>query len=315
MLLALGTSRADRVTTQLVSVLPFFVFAPIIAVVVAFAVSPLFPLGAARALEPSPGLHNDPLVFVLGGTLWLLLLALITFALVWFGNSRRQVPADERAASRMPSNGAGAATLPAAIGVAFAFFPGTRRRALQRTAVIGVIVAVSGVVGSVLFVVSLDDFTSTTARYGLPYDVTLEVPNAQAGSVLDRLAANADLEAVASVRGGTVELEGRVLDAYAIEPVKGAMSPTVDEGRIPTGESEVALGPKLLADLDRDIGDTVVVATDGSHEELTIVGTAYAADARKHRVQLGSDPRAGRLRRERNRLLYPGDRAHPPRDR
>ncbi len=275
-LLALGTPRADRAAAQLISALPFLVFAPVVAVFLAYAISPAFPLGAARSLEPSPGLHADPLVLVIGGIAWLLLLALITFAAVWFGNSRATSETRGRAKARTPGGGANTAALPAAIGLTFALSPGARRRTLQRTAVFGVIVAIAGAVGSVLFVASLDDFTASSERYGLPYDVTLEMPNGQSRSVLDRLAANADLEAVAGARGGTVELEGRIVDAYAIAPVKGAMSPTMESGRVPTGESEIALGPKLLDNFGKELGDTVVVATDGAEQELTIVGTAYA---------------------------------------
>ena len=275
-MLELGSSRGSRAVSQLIGALPFLAMAPVVAVAVAYLVSPVFPLGAARALEPAPGLHNDLLVYIAGGVAWLALLAGITVAVVWLRNDRATRGVRERESAAAPSSRAGGNALPAAIGIAFALWPGNRRRSLQRTSLIGVIVALAGVVGSVLFVASLDDFTSSADRYGLPYDVTLELPNSESQSVMNRIAAVPDLEAVATARAGTVELEGRTLDAYSVEPLKGALSPVSEDGRVPTGASEIALGPKLLADLDKDIGDTVQLSANGDTHELTIVGTAYS---------------------------------------
>jgi len=57
------------------------------------------------------------------------------------------------------------------------------------------------------------------------------------------------------------------------------MSPVVRAGRLPTGVTEVALGPKLLAQLGRHIGDETAIATPHGSRRLTIVGTVFSPTA------------------------------------
>jgi len=243
----------------------------------AYALSPVFPVGAARTLEPYPGLRADWFVFVVGGFAWLLVITAVTAFVAWFASVRRA----RRAHVRIPGNGlaAGPGLLPAAIGARFALWPGGRRRASQQAAFAGVVIAVAGVVGSVMFVASLDEFTSTSARFGVNFDLSMELPNVGAKAVFDRLASDPELAAVGAVRSGIVEVGGRSVDAFSVEPVKGAMSPVVRDGRLPTGVTEVAIGPKLLAALGKDVGDEVPIATSDGTRPLTIVGTAFSPTA------------------------------------
>jgi predicted lysophospholipase L1 biosynthesis ABC-type transport system permease subunit len=276
-LAALGARRIDRSAVQLVAALPFLLATPVVAVAIAYALSPAFPVGAVRTLEPYPGLRADWFVFVVGGFAWLLVVTAVTMAVAWLGSIRRA----PRGHLRIAGNGlaAGPGFLPAAIGARFALLPGGRRRASQRAAFAGVVVAVAGFVGSVMFVASLDEFTSTGARYGVNFDLSMELPNVGAKAVFDRLAADPDLTAVGSVGSGFVEVGGRSINAFSVEPVKGAMSPVVRDGRLPTGITEVALGPKLLAKLGKHIGDETSIATSHGNRRLTIVGTVFSPTA------------------------------------
>ena len=275
-LVALGARRIDRALAAVFGALPYLVLAPLVAVAVAYLVSPLFPLGAARALEPQLGLRADPLVLILGGVGWLVVLALLTFAVAWAGAAR--VPSDARATASRRFGGLTAVrgAVPAAIGLRYGLQPGRARRALRRTAFVGVIVAVMGIVGSVVFVRSLDSFTETPARYGLPFDLALELPTDGAGPVLAQLAGYRDLAAVAARSSDVVEIEGRSVDAYGLDAVKGTISPTLRSGRLPANDNEVALGPKLLADLGRDVGDQVRIGSRDRERAMTVVGTAFA---------------------------------------
>ncbi len=273
-LAALGAQRIDRAAVQLVAALPFLLATPFVAVAIAYALSPLFPVGATRTLEPYPGLRADWFVFVVGGLAWLLVVTGVTMLVAWLGSRRRS----RRARVRIPGFGAAAGPgfLPAAIGARFALWPGGRRRASQRAAFAGVVIAVAGVVGSAMFVASLDAFTSTGARFGVNFDLSMELPNAGAKAVFDRLAADPELAAVGAVRSGIVEVGGRTIDAFSVEPVKGALSPVVRDGRLPTGATEVAIGPKLLASLGKHIGDEIPIATRAGSRRLTIVGTVFS---------------------------------------
>ena len=140
----------------------------------------------------------------------------------------------------------------------------------------GVVIVVAGVVGSLLFVASLDEFTSTGARFGVNFDLSMELPSVGAKPVFDRLARDPELAAVVAVRSGVVDVAGRSVDAFSIEPVKGAMSPVVRDGRLPTGVTEVAIGPKLLAALGEHIGDEIPIETPDGTRRLTIVGSVFS---------------------------------------
>ena len=48
----------------------------------------------------------------------------------------------------------------------------------------------------------------------------------------------------------------RLVEPEALEPVLGAIAPTLTAGRLPTGPSEVAIGATVADDLGADIGDT-----------------------------------------------------------
>jgi putative ABC transport system permease protein len=127
-----------------------------------------------------------------------------------------------------------------------------------------------------VFVRSLDSFTRTPARYGLGFDLSLELPATGFRPVLAQLADDRDLAAVARSTNDVVEIGGRSADAYAIDAVKGTISPTVRSGRLPANDNEVAIGPKLLADLGRHIGDELRVDSRSGDRAMTLVGTVFS---------------------------------------
>src|SRR5206468_8769793 len=117
-LAALGARQIDRAAVQLVAAVPFLLATPVVAGVIAYALSPAFPVGAARTLEPYPGLRADWFVFAAGGIAWFLVVAAVTAAVAWLGSAHRV----RRAHVRIPTFGAAAGPgfVPAAIGARFA---------------------------------------------------------------------------------------------------------------------------------------------------------------------------------------------------
>jgi predicted lysophospholipase L1 biosynthesis ABC-type transport system permease subunit len=275
-LASLGARRIDRTATHLVTAIPFLAAVPFVAAGVAFAVSPLFPVGAARTLEPHPGLDADLLVLIGGAVAWLAVVAVLTATVAWSTSTRPRRSARPARSNQLATTTAGSTALPLAIGARFGLWPRARRRASQRTALVGIVVAVAGVVGSLLFAASVDDFTSTPARFGVTFDLALELPRAEAPRVVNELAADRDLVAVAAARSGNATVDGRTVEAYNVEPIKGALSPVVRSGRLPTGSSELAVGPKLLSTLGKQVGDSVKLATNRGERLVTIVGTVFA---------------------------------------
>jgi hypothetical protein len=273
---ALGAGRADRATALFIASVPYLVVGTAIAVAISYALSPLFPLGATRALEPAPGLRADVPALVIGGLAWFLLLAVLTVAIAWLGAAPRVRRTRSSARSRARELGRAANAQPTTVGVRFALQPGTRRTALQRSALAGVIIAVVGVVSCVVFARSTTTFVDTPARYGIDFDASLELPNDTASTILDQLTANHDLAAVAASHSGTIDVEGRRVTAWGVDARKGDIRPTLRTGALPVRDDEIALGPKLLDGLHKHIGDRVVLNTGEQRHPLKIVGTALS---------------------------------------
>ena len=278
-LVALGAGRSDRATTQFISALPFLVSAPIVAVAIAYASSPLFPIGATRALEPRLGLRADTGVYLLGAIAWFGFLCAMTAIVAWAGTTIRQRPLRARRSRGAIDNASGRNALPASIGIRYALFPATRRSALQRTALVGVVVSVVGVVGCGVFAASLHQLTDTPARFGLDYDIALELPSVGSTPVLGRVAADPDVAAAATLRCNNIDLFDRLRNACSVESRTGAIAPVVRSGRLPRDANEIALGPKLLSAKHVHIGGLAAVQTPTGPQDLRIVGTVFSPDA------------------------------------
>ncbi len=275
-LVALGARRIDRALTDLIGASPYLALAPLVAVGVAYLSSPLFPLGSARALEPHLGLRGDPIVLIIGGIGWFVVLAILTFVVAWIGAARSGREPSSRTRVRLGNIAGVPGAVAGAIGARFGLRPGRVGRALRRTAFAGLIVAVAGVVACAVFMRSLDAFTHAPERYGIGFDLTLEMPASATQSVLGQLAADPDLAAFAVSRTGPVELAGRSINAYDLESTKGSIIPTVRSGRLPANDNEIALGPRLLDDLGLHLGDQVVLASNDGDRRMAVVGTIYS---------------------------------------
>jgi putative ABC transport system permease protein len=274
-LAALGATRADRGTAQVLTAMPYIGLATVIAIVTCYVSSPIFPIGATRALEPSPGLRVDAFVLSVGGVAWFLVLFTATAFAAW-GDAASTTRLRTARPRKLANPRAEGGVLPAAIGVSFALGPGTMRSARRRVAFAGIIVAITGVVGSIVFVGSLDAFTSTPTRFGIAFDLSLELPSGHARTVLTQLAGDQDLAAVVESRSGTVTLDGRTIVGYSLDPRKSAIPATAPAGRLPQRNDEIAIGPKLLTALHKQIGDNVDLSTSDGTRNLRIVGTVLS---------------------------------------
>jgi predicted lysophospholipase L1 biosynthesis ABC-type transport system permease subunit len=151
-----------------------------------------------------------------------------------------------------------------------------RRAALHRSALAGVVISVAGVVSCLVFAGSVNEFIHTPARYGIGFDVSIELPTNGARGILSELAADRDLAAVAASHSGTVVIDGRQVMAYGVEPIVGMIEPSLRSGALPAHDDEIALGPKLLSSLHKRIGDRVTVGTGSSTRDVRITGTVLA---------------------------------------
>ena len=281
-LLALGATHYDRTATSVIGMLPALVLTPIAAVLIAYVTSYAFPLGSTRALEPHPGLRADVFVLAVGALLWVAVTIVLTTVVAWVASATRTRPARVGSSGRAVDNASGATALPASIGVRFAFLPGASARTLRRTAIAGTVIAVVGVVGCSVFASSLRELTGTPGRYGLAFDVSLEVPTVGSEPVLARLLSNHDISAISEVRSGDVDVEGRTVTAYAVVPRKGTINAVLRSGRLPRGSGEIALGPKLLVDTHTHVGGTVQITSGTKTRRMKVVGTTLSPESQSN---------------------------------
>ncbi len=270
---AVGLGQRDRV---IVLVLPLALVVSIAAVgsvLGAFAASPLTPVGVGRSIEPDGGFDFNVALLAMGGAA----VAVCTFALC-VGVAIKQlrlsvgrVGAPARASGLVRQAVASGAPMPLVMGTRFAMDPGRGRAALPtRSALIGAVVGVSGVVAAAAVLASLDRVSASPARYGWNHDATVSDVDEEA---LAALVENDDFAAVTAVQHGEIAVAGAAVDAIVRESHKGRIDETVLAGRMPSGVGEVALGPVLVDELGAGEGDTIeALGADGEQQPLRVVG-------------------------------------------
>ena len=286
---AVGMSRRQRLAVALVRVGVVGLAGAVVAGVVAVALSPLFPVGPARLAEPNPGVAVDPSALGLGAASLLVMVVACSAVPAWRSATVRSLRPAAEAGGGRPSRLAGAlsrvgARLPAVVGVKLALEPGRGRTSVAtRSALVGASLAVAGVVAAVTFAASLDHLLTTPRLYGWNWDVVIEGGDgsdealAEAiGTVAASLADDPGVSALSMGNVGRVVLAGTPVPAVGVDPIRGALSPTIVHGRAPVADGEVALGSRTLERLELSVGDVVTAEENGggTTTELKVVGQA-----------------------------------------
>ncbi len=276
---ALGLTRPELARTLS---LPFLLPATIAAatsIALAVGLSPRYPIGLARQLEPDPGVHADWLLVVpMAVGAGILLMGLATWTarrVAWArtGDRVRRLTAVERSVQELPL------PLPAVIGTRAALITGRGPTALStRPALIGAVTAVVGVVAAFTLGAGIREAVDDPALVGTTWDAQATTITADANSGISprQLAAigrqpTVDQYAVASQT--VAPLDGPAIPLTSVRPVSGTWSFPLLAGRAPVDESEVVLGPATADDLDLAVGETLTVGTDPA-VALEVVGEA-----------------------------------------
>lgn len=282
-LASLGLSRASRAGALVATALPVAVGGSLLAVAVAAAASPLFPLDPARFLEPEPGLDVDPLVLGIG----LVGIAAATMALAGLLAARttralheRHAPLAGKATVGVTRVASALGSAPsAASGVRMALEPGRGATAVPvRPAIVGTVVGVLGVVAALTFGASLLRLLDEPELSGWNWDADVEgVEGTPAADVVaglaEDVAAIPGVDAVSAVRVSTADVAGTETQLLGFESVRGGIAPTVIDGRAAQSPDEVLLGSDTMDRLDASIGDRVPFpGADGYPVELEVVG-------------------------------------------
>jgi FtsX-like permease family/MacB-like periplasmic core domain len=316
---ALGFTRVQLVGLGVVRGAVPALGGALIAIVIAFGLSPLFPLGLARTAEPDPGVRFDG-VAMLGGAAVLVLTVSLLAAVAGWRASRLGREADAPVAGAPVSrigNALARAGLPstAVTGVRMALETGRGATAVPvRTTLVGAAIGVAAVAGALTFGAALDHLFENPRLYGWNWDVTVGDgygPDAYE-DVVPALAEERTIEAMGAATFGAVEVEGREVFVLATDDVKGSIGPTVIEGRAPTAPDEILLGTETLDQTDASIGDSVAVRFVGTFQgeasgdvpkrDLRVVGRGVLPE----QSDIGLDD-AGAVTYEGLRALGPGE--------
>jgi ABC-type lipoprotein release transport system permease subunit len=301
-LAAMGLRRRDLFAVPMVRAGLIATAGGLVAVAVAVAASPLTPIGLARRAEIDPGVYVNVSALTLG-FLAVVVLTLGRAALpAW--RAARVLP--EGALAQAParpgpltaviaSSGLGPAAV-AGVGLSF-----ERGRGIAfRTALLGALVAVAGVVAAITFGVSLHHLVDSPRQQGWNWDVVVGNPNTQPyegdpaadplhKQMVEKLTANRFVSAFAGFGGiDGLTVDGRNVGLAGIERVKGAISPTVVEGRDVATDDEITLGRDTLRQLHRRVGQTVTLRFGDQSRQLRIVGVTLSPTAGNMSAKLGS---------------------------
>ncbi len=281
---ALGLTRRQRVLISAPRALLVAGIGGVLAVLGAVIASPLFPIGLARRADPDVGVHVDWVVLVLGAVA-VAAAVLVVASVAAIRNARRAdldaAPERRRRASRVVDASARAGLAPSVTnGLRMALDPGRGDDSVPiRSAYLGAVLGVLGVVAVLVFASSLDHLVTTPGLYGSPWDfhaIDTKFNNDVTGC--DRsdfgLAQTSGVAAVAAVCTNDITLDRRGATGWGFTSLKGTIEPTVVAGRAPRASDEVALGATTLHAAGKRIGDTVSVRGPHGNVHYRIVGQA-----------------------------------------
>lgn len=272
---AMGVDRPLALRALVVPAVVSAVVGAATAIVVAVALSSRFPLGTARDYDLDLGTHADWLVLgVAAATVLAAVLAVAAIAAWW--RVTRPAPETTRPSyvDRIVAPMSRAPTL--MIGARLAGEPGRGRRAVPvRSALVGAIAGMIGVVGCLTFRAGIQDAVAEPTRSGVVWDYELAageavVPRATQQAVTNRK----DVAAALDARWErAVPVDGRPTPMFGIRTVKGSLPLVMLRGRAPEGPDEAAFAPTTMRSLRLSIGDRVRVGDDGARS-VTVVGEA-----------------------------------------
>ncbi|MGA8296408.1 MAG: FtsX-like permease family protein [Acidimicrobiales bacterium] len=279
---ALGASPFTIMADGMIGTLASVIVGSLLAIVVAVALSPLFPLGPVGRVTPISvafdwtvlGLGFVSLVLVLGGVTLLF--------------SYRQLPHRLLARDRLderPSDVArviASSGLPASaeIGVRFALESRNGRDAVPvRSVILGAALAILVVVATVTFGSSLNTLLSRPRLYGWNWNYMLlsgfsgdeDLPAGQTASLLAR---DHDVVAATGVYFSRAQIEGQDVGVLGTTP-NAAVGPAILTGHGLRAANEIVLGSATMAALHTHVGQTLEVDPGGKTSvRLIVAGTA-----------------------------------------
>jgi hypothetical protein len=281
---ALGANRRTMLSDQIVGILGAVLVGSLLAVAVAFGLSPLAPLGPVRPVYPDPGVSFDWTTLGFGVLTLLVFLSALTIFLARRELQRftpRSVSQPPRREPRLVRSSASSGLpISAVTGVRFALDSGTGRNATPvRSAIVGTVLAVTVLVTTLTFGASLNGLVSHPSLYGWSWNYAMlasfagaeDLPAHQTAAFLNQ---DHDIQSWSGVHLTGAKLDGESVAMLAQRP--GApVAPPLLSGHGLEANNQVVLGSTTLAQLHKQVGDTVTLNNGVSKPtQLLVVGTA-----------------------------------------
>ena len=280
---ALGLNHRQLWCVHLMQVAAVAAVGALLAFVGAVLASSIMPLGPARMAEPNPGIDVDGAVLGLGFVCIVVVLTAAVAVPTWRlcsgtragGNRRAGVSRGGGWLAWLSSSGA---PLTASLGIREALDPGTSRGAVPvRSALVGTILSITMVVGTLTFGANLVHLVTTPSLYGQTWQASVDTQfQAIPPSFIQRWVNHRPgVVAWSSGDFGTVDVMGSQVPAIGLSRGKGSLvGPTLVAGRLPTARDEVALGASVLRSVHRQVGQDLRLSVNGVPRTMHIVGQA-----------------------------------------
>src|SRR5580698_7613967 len=272
-LMAVGVGRAAAIGTA----------AGGVAVALAFALSPLLPVGLAGLAEPHPGLDADGLVLATGGLATILVTVAGASPSAWrmaaTGHAPDAVSVVRGRAGPLASLIGGSRSAARMMGVRLALHPGAGPTALPvRSTIGGAVVGVAALSAALVFSASLSHLLATPRLYGVAWDALVSSSNGAELTPVARIVARDPHVAAwsAGYSDGLLQVNGAAVGVIVMGQGHGpSLTGVPVQGRLPRARDEITLGPQTLASMRTRVGAIAQVSMPGQRPvRFRIVGTA-----------------------------------------
>jgi len=263
---ALGANRRQLIALSMAQTLVMGLVGAAGAVALATALSPIAPLGEARVAETSTGFAFDTTVLVLG--------ALATVAVVLLLGLWPALRAADALRTNERGGGAGLSRVVAhfaATGAPPTAVIGVRNAVERRTggmavpvgsAILGTVLAVVALSGTVVFGASLSHLTATPRLYGDPFQLNFTDPSGGRPDPVLLRSLEHDKAVTAITEGIATEISVNQVPVGAVAgtPIRGQLLLSTVTGHLPVAKDQIGLGETTMRQAGAHVGSLVHVA-------------------------------------------------------
>jgi hypothetical protein len=282
---AIGLDRRTTVRAMIAPAGPIALVGAMTTVVTAILLSPLFPIAETRQLDLDIGYHADGPVLV-AGVLGLIVAVGLTS---WIAAQLRARQAQRAPRQKAPWLRIASVPPVFLVGSRLATDTGRGHRAVPvRSALVGAIVGVVGVVGCLTFRVGLTDASKEPIRSGVVWDHFIATSGSLPSSDVEAIASDPAVDgALRATWARAVSTGDGSIPVFGTKTVEDGIDFIVLAGEPPRSADEIVVAPTTMKQLGLHIGDRLTVG-EGPGRPVTIVGRALLPETSHTSYDQGS---------------------------